>query len=140
MTEGPASAGEDPASVNEESEEDKEDGENDAADSANEEDGLANGAGEPATGVPRSAERSAPGVQEGRKAGSPACGAKATRVAAISPDASISPAAASTSAAAWDARHGGVSPQAGQRVTPWPTVCASIISRAVRARTLSGLT
>ncbi|GLW28119.1 hypothetical protein [Actinoplanes regularis] len=74
------------------------------------------------------------------KPGEDECGANATRVAAIRPDASINPAAASTSAAACPERQGSGSPQAGQRVRPSPPACAATISTAVRARTLSGLT
>jgi hypothetical protein len=66
------------------------------------------------------------------------------RVAATRPDDSASPAANTTSAAARPDAHGNGSPQTGQRVIPGrgpePPACASSISRAVRARTLSGFT
>ncbi|GGQ63724.1 hypothetical protein GCM10010166_36920 [Couchioplanes caeruleus subsp. azureus] len=66
------------------------------------------------------------------------------RVAAIRPELSARPAAATTSAAARPAVHGRGSPQTGQMVMPScgprPPACAWTISHAVRASTLSGLT
>ncbi|OJF11560.1 hypothetical protein BG844_25575 [Couchioplanes caeruleus subsp. caeruleus] len=66
------------------------------------------------------------------------------RAAAIRPELSARPAAATTSAAARPAVHGRASPQTGQMVMPScgprPPACAWTISHAVRASTLSGLT
>ncbi len=67
-------------------------------------------------------------------------GAGCGEAAASRPEASARPAAARTSAADWAIRQGRRSPQVGHAVAPGVPVCASTISRAVRASTLSGFT